>query len=112
MGFDFRSTGFLAGADYRLTDNIVLGAAVGHSNSNAHFADDTARLHTNTNTGSLYASYYNRAFFVDLIGTFSHIKYDEQRTTSFTVDPTVVTTLPANCLADGTCFDNTTGSTS
>jgi len=43
-GFDFRSNGITAGADYRLRENLVLGLALGHSNGNTRFTDGTGRL--------------------------------------------------------------------
>jgi uncharacterized protein YhjY with autotransporter beta-barrel domain len=110
-GFDFKSTGLTAGADYRLTDHLVLGAAIGHSNGDADFADGSAQLDSHTTTGSLYATYYNQSFYVDLIGTYGHVGYNEQRTTSFSIDPSVSPLLPSNCTVSGLCTDDTNGST-
>jgi uncharacterized protein YhjY with autotransporter beta-barrel domain len=108
-GFDFRSNGVTAGADYRLRDDLVLGLAFGHSNGNTVFTDGTGRLDSRGNSVSLYGTYYGEAIYVDVIGTFGHVSYDTARTTSFSIDQNSTTT-PTNCLA-GDCSIGTTGST-
>lgn len=108
-GFNFTSNGVTAGVDYRLTDNVVLGLAVGHANGNTQFTDGSGRLDSRSNTGSLYATYYNDAWYVDAIGTFGHISYSADRTTLFSISPTTVP-MPTNCVA-GQCTIDTEGST-
>jgi outer membrane lipase/esterase len=107
-GFDFRSNGVTAGADYRVTNSIVIGIAAGHSNGNTSFTDGSGRLDSRSNTGSLYGSYYNEAFYVDVIGTFGHITYAAARTTAYTIDPAAGTA--PNCIGT-TCTIDTVGST-
>jgi uncharacterized protein YhjY with autotransporter beta-barrel domain len=97
-GFDFKSNGVSAGADYRFTDHIVAGLALGHSNGNTEFTDGSGRLDSRGNSGSLYATYYNDAWYVDVIGTYGHVSYDADRNTSFSIDPTTVPIPPTNCV--------------
>jgi len=109
-GFDLRSNGITAGADYRLRDNVVLGLAVGHSSGNTHFTDSSGRLDSRGNSVSLYGSYYyGDAGYVDAIGTFGHLSYDAARTTSFSIDENSTVT-PTNCHS-GQCSIDVTGST-
>ena len=37
--------------------------------------------------------YYNKDLYVDVIGTFGHIRYDENRTTGFSIVPGSTVTL-------------------
>jgi outer membrane lipase/esterase len=108
-GFDFRSNGITAGADYRLRENLVLGLALGHSNGNTHFTDGTGRLDSRGNSVSLYATYYRDELYVDAIGTLGHVSYDAARTTSFSIDENSTST-PTNCVS-GQCSIDVTGST-
>jgi outer membrane lipase/esterase len=109
-GFDFRSNGVTAGADYRLTDHLVLGAAFGHSSGTTGFFDENGRLDSRDNSGSLYGTYYDEAFYTDFIATYGHISYDASRTNSFSINPAVAP-IPDNCSDDGICSIDTSGST-
>jgi uncharacterized protein YhjY with autotransporter beta-barrel domain len=109
-GFDFKSNGVTAGADYRFTDHIVAGFALGHANGNTEFTDGSGRLDSRGNSGSLYATYYNDAWYVDVIGTYGHVSYDADRDTQFTIDPTTVPIPPTNCIGS-TCEIHALGST-
>jgi outer membrane lipase/esterase len=107
--FDFRQNNITAGADYRLTDRIVLGLALGHSDGTTDFTDGTGRLDARSNLASLYGTFYNESFYVDVIGTYAHISYDAARTTEFSINPNT-SDVPTNC-SGGECTVDTTGST-
>lgn len=107
-GFDFKSSGVTAGADYRLTDDAVLGVAYGHTNGWTDFIDSDGDIHSVSNTASLYGTYYRGALYVDLIGTYGHNTYAESRTSSFSIDSSG--TQPLGCIA-GECTFTTAGST-
>jgi uncharacterized repeat protein (TIGR01451 family) len=108
--FDYRANTVTAGVDYRFTDRLIIGAAAGHSTGTTDFTDGTGRQDSRSNSVSLYGTFYNRAFYVDLIGTFAHISYDAQRTTEFSINPSAGAGAP-NCAAS-VCSVDTTGSTS
>jgi uncharacterized protein YhjY with autotransporter beta-barrel domain len=110
-GYDFRSNGVTAGVDYRLKDSLVLGLALGHSSGTTDFTDGSGRQDAHSNSISLYGSYYNEAFYVDLIGTYAHNSYDVDRTTMFGIT-SASPVIPTNCTAGGQCMIDTTGSTS
>jgi len=108
-GFDFRNSGFTAGADYRLRDDLVVGLAFGHSNGNTIFTDGTGRLDSRGNSISLYGTYYHDELYVDAIGTFGHVGYGATRMTSWSIDQNS-TSSPTNC-AGVECRIDMTGST-
>jgi uncharacterized repeat protein (TIGR01451 family) len=109
QGFDFQSNGVTAGIDYRLTQHFVFGVAGAHINGITDFTDGSGRLDSRSNSGSLYATYYNDAWYVDAIGSYALLNYEATRTTTYTIDSSL-TPLPTNC-AGGTCTVDTTGST-
>jgi uncharacterized repeat protein (TIGR01451 family) len=109
QGFDFQSNGVTAGVDYRLTDQLVFGIAGAHANGITAFTDDSGRLDSRSNSGTLYGTYYNDAWYVDVIGTYALLTYDASRTTTYTINPSV-TPLPTNC-GGATCGIDTTGAT-
>ncbi len=109
-GFDYKSNGITAGIDYRFTNHLVFGAALGRANANTDFIDDSSRLDSRDDTASLYGTYYSDAWYVDWIGSFSRFNYDADRTTTYTIDPSVSMPLPTNC-AGSQCTINTTGAT-
>jgi len=108
-GYDFHSNGITAGLDYRFRQHLVLGIALGHTSGSTDFTDLSGRQDARSNSVSLYGTYYNEAFYVDLIGTYAHNSYDIDRTTSFDIINSSPVT-PTNCV--GTlCSIDTTGST-
>jgi outer membrane lipase/esterase len=109
-GFDFKDNGVTAGVDYRFTDGLVFGVAVGHSDGSTDFDDASAHLDSRSNTASLYGTFYKNDFYVDVIGTYGHINYNADRTTTVALDPTVTVVAP-NCAGD-TCAIDVNGSTS
>jgi uncharacterized repeat protein (TIGR01451 family) len=109
QGFNFQSNGVTAGLDYRLTNHFVLGIAGGHANANTDFTDGSGRLDSRNNSGSLYATYYNDAWYVDVIGTYALLNYNVSRTTTYQIDASL-TPQPTNCVS-GTCSVDTTGAT-
>jgi uncharacterized protein YhjY with autotransporter beta-barrel domain len=107
--FDFRSNSVTAGLDYRLTNRLILGLALGHSSGTTTFSDGSGRLDSSSNSASLYATFYQQAFYVDVMGSYGHIDYAAARSTTFSINPNVQA-IPSNCSA-GECSVITTGST-
>jgi uncharacterized protein YhjY with autotransporter beta-barrel domain len=84
-GFDFLTAGVTAGADYRVTDQLVVGAAFGYSNFDADF-DNTPRsasgqdLDSDTYVGSLFGSYsFPNGPFIDGIASVGWGDYSSKR---------------------------------
>jgi uncharacterized protein YhjY with autotransporter beta-barrel domain len=84
-GFDFDTEGLTIGADYRLTDSLVLGAAVGYSRFNAEFDESIdspngQELDSDAVQFSLFGSFYpTDQLFVDAIASVGWHFYDSER---------------------------------
>lgn len=110
QGFDYASTGFTVGVDYRATDHLIFGAALAHFNGTTNFNDGSGRLDSRSNSVSLYGTWYDEAWYLDVIGTYAAIPYDVTRTTTYAIDPAVISPLPTNC-SGATCTIDTQGET-
>ncbi len=67
-GYSFDTGGATVGADYRITNHLVLGTAFGYANTAADL-NLGGRLRSNEGNGSLYATYYDKGFYLDgLVG--------------------------------------------
>lgn len=88
-GYDFDGFGLTAGADYRVSDNFIAGAAFGFSQTNNDFDNDNGELDQDTYSLSAYGSVYSGSWYVDgIIGyAFSDLDIDRK-----IVYPTVVRT--------------------
>lgn len=76
---DFRSNMLIAGVDYKISDNAVLGAAITHSDMDAG-SDETANTDFNRYSLSLFGSLYSSdAFYLDLMLTYGTSSYDLDR---------------------------------
>ena len=78
-GFDFKNTGFTAGADYRLGTSYVLGIAAGYGKSTTTFDDSSGRLDAKHTSLALYGSYFTERFHVDWQAGYGHVTYDLSR---------------------------------
>lgn len=79
-GFDFHTAGLTAGADYKLTNQLILGAAFGYLNTKTDFDAGAGNMHTNGYSLSAYGSYYlTDKFYLDGIATYGWNGYDTTR---------------------------------
>lgn len=81
--FDFDSYQLVAGADYRLTDNVVLGGAVTYLDVEADFDEkatvDGGDVNADGWGGFLYGTYYWDRFYVDALAGYARSDYDVRR---------------------------------
>ncbi len=56
-GFDFDTRGITLGADYRLTDRLVLGGALGFASTDSDFDNSAGELDNRTNSVSFYGNF-------------------------------------------------------
>lgn len=79
-GYDFDLLGVTAGADYRLTDRLVGGIALGYENGDVDYDGDGGDLDVDDYNAHLYASYYldNGAYF-DLLAGYGSTDLDLDR---------------------------------
>jgi outer membrane lipase/esterase len=78
-GYDTRTTGVTGGVDYRFTENLILGAALGAVRAKSSFDADYGDASASGVAGSLYGSWYHGNLYVDAIGTFGFNRYDTRR---------------------------------
>jgi outer membrane lipase/esterase len=106
-GFDFKTYGVTAGADYRFTRNIVLGGAFNFQSTDSDLADtrtvgfatpvDGGSVDSTSYSGSIYATYYvTGMFYVDGIFTFGWNDYDIARSIVYNVGTAVQQTVEAD----------------
>ncbi|MDB6090428.1 MAG: autotransporter outer rane beta-barrel protein [Gammaproteobacteria bacterium] len=101
--FDLRDQSLTVGVDYRFTDSLVAGGAVGYGKAKSLFAAPEARLDSKNLTLSAYGSWYKGDWYVDFIGSRGKVDYDSSRRVLFT--SSVVTSV------GGTVDRTATGST-
>jgi outer membrane lipase/esterase len=93
VGYDFHGGGLTAGADYRITDQIVAGAAFGWLTRDSQF-DSGGHMEQDEYSGSLYASYLGEHLTADAIVTYSGVPYDIDRRVAFTGVSTLARSHP------------------
>ncbi|MEY4720020.1 MAG: hypothetical protein RL563_2638 [Pseudomonadota bacterium] len=79
-GFTMDNAGVTLGADYRLTNDWVMGLAFGYTDDNSQYDANGGRLLNRGYSGSLYGSYnVNDNWYVDSVFTYTHNDYDSDR---------------------------------
>jgi uncharacterized protein with beta-barrel porin domain len=95
-GFDYTTFGLTLGADYRFTNNFVLGATFNYLSNDIDF-DTTSINNTRSGGGidtqsfgfSLYSTYYvSNQFYVDGIFSFGRNNYDIDRRIIYAIPAT------------------------
>lgn len=80
LGFDFDTRGLTAGLDYRFSDSLVAGAALGYVTKDADFSGGAGRTEVDGFSTSLFGTWYApRQFYVDGILTLGWNGYDTRR---------------------------------
>ena len=92
FGFDYNIGGFIAGADYRYTDNLILGAALSYQRSDADFdtsaSNSAGNSDSNSYSGSLYGTFYpTDNFYIEGVATYGWMNYDLKRKIHYTIAP-------------------------
>jgi hypothetical protein len=65
--FGIKNATLSAGADYRVSDSLFVGAVYGLGATSVNFTDNLGRLDLRENGFTLFASFYEHSFFVDLV---------------------------------------------
>lgn len=86
-GLDFDTVGITVGADYRITDQFILGGALGFINTEAELANDAGDLDTQGVSLSLFGTYYSpQNYFVDFSATLGSNEFDQKRRIVYSLD--------------------------
>ena len=78
--FDFHTAGFTVGGDYRVTDQFIVGGAVGYLSAGSDVDSGTGSTSAQGVSVSAFGTYYfGKAFYVDGIATYGWNWYDTER---------------------------------
>ena len=80
-GSSFDTGGVTVGADFRVTEHFVLGAAIGYANTSADLSLEGS-LESNAAKVSVYSTYYNRGFYVEGILSAGYGSIETRRLTA------------------------------
>ncbi len=86
-GFDFQTNGITLGADYRFTDQLALGAAIGYMNNNTDLDASGGGLDADGYNLSLYGTFFqNSGLYLDGVASFGRNNYDQRRNIRYNID--------------------------
>ena len=90
-GFDFRTGALTVGADYRFSDQVILGAAFSYSKIDTDIDSNGGYLDTRGYSLTLYGTYYpSDRFYIDGMVNYGWNDYDQQRNVVYQVQNTDV----------------------
>ena len=84
-GFSFDSTGFTAGVDYRMNNQVVIGVAAGFTSQEADFDSTSTQtvsgggMDSDSTSFSTYGLFYTDKFFFDGVLTYGQSSFDMDR---------------------------------
>ncbi len=79
-GFNSQTRNVTAGADYRLTDQLVVGAAFNYTNVTTNYVNNSGRIDSDTYMGAIYGSYFlPHDFYVDWVANYGGNDYAFRR---------------------------------
>lgn len=86
-GFDFSTTGLTLGADYRLTDTLVLGAALGYANADVDIDNNGGEVDSDSYSFSGYATFFSSdRSYLDAIFSYGSIDYNTLRNINYEIN--------------------------
>ncbi|MBD9355924.1 autotransporter outer membrane beta-barrel domain-containing protein [Methylomonas sp. EbA] len=92
LGYNLNGGSINAGIDYRLSNDLILGAAFTYARAESNFDRNGGSLNSDAYTGALYGTYYaTDNLYFDAITSIGAIDYASTRQISYTV-PEVVNT--------------------
>lgn len=91
-GYNLNNHGMTAGADYRISNNFLLGLAFSYDHARSGYLNNLGKMETDTYTGAIYGSFFtDNGFFVDGIFSGGHSNYASSRNIRYTI-PEVIDT--------------------
>lgn len=101
-GFDFNSIGLTGGADYRLTDRMIFGTALGYSLSKADLYENSGSIEVTGLNLSFYGSFYQpKKFYLDILYSYGITAYDNSRSIVYTLEHDTPVNQTAHSDPDG-----------
>jgi uncharacterized protein with beta-barrel porin domain len=77
--YDYGSFGVLAGADYRVSDKLVVGAAFAYSDTDSDYSGGLGKVKAATTGLVGYGTYYFDDFYIDGLLGYGWVDYDTTR---------------------------------
>lgn len=103
-GFDFQTRGLTGGMDYRYSNSIVFGAALGYASSEVDISSNGGALDAAGYNLALYGTWYrSNSVYLDAVLNYANNNYEQKRNISYTVGPTTVNET-ARAEPDGRLF--------
>jgi outer membrane lipase/esterase len=81
--FQIKDSAITAGADYRIGNHFVIGAAYAGGKTITQFVNTDARLDIDAKGGDLYASFYTGNFYLDALVGYGEPRLKTQRDLSY-----------------------------
>ena len=78
-GFEFETSGVTLGADRRLTEDLLLGGALGYGRDITDIGDDGTRSESQSLSAVLYGSYHPDPWYLDVIFGRQELDFDLRR---------------------------------
>lgn len=86
-GLDFDTAGITIGADYRITNQFILGGALGFVDSEVELANSAGDLDTQGYSLSLFGTYYSpQHYFIDFSATVGANDFNQKRNIVYVLD--------------------------
>lgn len=83
-GYDSHNTAVTLGADYRLTDKLIMGAAISYNDTSTAFQNSRGHLDSKDYAATLYGTFYqNQNLFIDGSVTYGRSSFDQRRHVSY-----------------------------
>ncbi len=86
-GFDFEILGLTTGVDYRWTDSIIFGGALGFIATDADIVGDGGELDADGYSLSAYATYYRERYYLDGTLSYGRTEFESTRVIEFPGQP-------------------------
>lgn len=85
-GFDYDMLGLTAGADYRFSNGLIMGTALGYTSTGVDIDADGGTLDDESWSLSLYATYYpTEHFYLEGSATYGWDSYDQDRNIGYSL---------------------------
>lgn len=91
-GYDLDTYGAVAGIDYRLSNNFLLGMAFAYNNATSEYANNLGRMEADSYSGAIYGTFFTEdGFFVDGVFSGNHIDYATRRRIQYSISESINT---------------------
>ncbi|PPS39633.1 autotransporter domain-containing protein [Chroococcidiopsis sp. TS-821] len=83
VGYDFINTNITAGVDYRVTNNLALGVALGYVNNDTDLSNNLGDINVDGYAVSVYSNFVQNNFYTDAVLSYGNNNFNIARRTNF-----------------------------